>query len=222
MNFNDIFIIFGKVQPFAHYKIMSSCGFLLIFSSLLQDIPGHVQGVAFEFVPCDNQLGLQCNDEAMSGGQVGGILLDLLDIVQQVEAHGILTGREDGLGHTGSLLLVGEPQGGTHAGGVLTVLLHGLAGSQILGQFAVGAPALLGTQLIDRIGYPAVEPVRIVIQHAVIQLAHAFQEHLAAHHDDRLGAVHQHRLEGGKLEMTDESGIITDKGLGDGAEHLVL
>ena len=74
--------------------------------------------ILLEALPGGEQLGLAADEEAMAVGEVGGVLLDLLDVVQQVIAGGVLAGGKQRLRHARGFLLGTEPQGGAHAGSV--------------------------------------------------------------------------------------------------------
>ena len=90
-------------------------------------------GVVLEFLPGFEELGLAGDELLVAGGEVDWLLLDRFQIIQQVEAHGVLPTGHQCLGYSCSLILGSEPQGCAHAGGKLTVPLHEIAGGQILG-----------------------------------------------------------------------------------------
>ena len=78
------------------------------WASLLGD---KATGVMLELLPSGLQLRLACEEEGVSGGEVGAVLFNLLEIDEQVVAHGVLAASHQCLGHAGGLLLGGEPQG---------------------------------------------------------------------------------------------------------------
>jgi hypothetical protein len=52
----------------------------------------HAVGVFLEAVPGGQQLGFAGHDEPMSVGEIGGVLLKVVDILQQIVASGKLPG----------------------------------------------------------------------------------------------------------------------------------
>ena len=83
----------------------------------------HPLGIFIELYPGFHQLGSQGNDGLMGGREVGRVILNLVNVINQIEADGVLTSSHQCLWNFIVKVILGKPQGGAHRGGRGTILL---------------------------------------------------------------------------------------------------